>query len=197
MCFSLLLGINNVYALCSNEDIGRVKELAKNITYDVEYRGDLENGTNLQEYTIQFNFYDLENEVFADFYNQHISIYQSNEPYLFFSGLHRIFIRYSSCSNAIVRTMNIDLKKVNEYSVRKECSELKDVLDVCDPWNQDSITESDFLKKINEYNEEKTVHGNIISFFYKYYLYFIIGILVFVSFIIMLIIRNIKKNRLD
>ena len=94
----------------------------------------------------------------------------------------------------------VNLKKFNGYSLRDECKNLNDKLEVCDYWNQDDISEEEFLNAINQYknkNRNRNDINKIISFIGQYSIYFIIGGVVLLVLIIMLVIRKMRRNRLD
>ena len=181
--------------MCDQEDMARVKELSKNITVDYEYVGDLEFKTGLQQYAVWFDFGDLDGSVVATSVYKNYTLYYSGERFMLDSGKYTFNIYYTSCANTKVGAVSVNLRKFNEYSLRDECSGLEDELSVCDSWNQDTITESIFMDAIKTYQNNNNI--DVTSFISRYYIYFIIGGILIVCVIILLVIRNIKRNRLD
>ncbi len=196
MFFSLLLGINNVYALCSNEDIGRVKELAKNISVDYEFVGEKDFDFASQTYSLSFDFHELEGEVYVQNSNRKNMIFNSSdEGFLVDAGDYNFDIYYNGCEGVKLRTISVSLKEYNKYASRKECNSLKGKVDVCDEWFQGDVTEDYFMSQIKNYNNKEGLSFN--SFIVRYY-FWILGIgVVLIILIIFFVIRSIKKNRLD
>ena len=194
--FSFFVFSNSVKAeICDREDIARVKELAKNITVDTQYLGDMENRIWLQSYNVGFNFYDLEGQVAVSFPSKNVTLFRTGEKLLLFSGTHQVYIIYTKCNNTIVRNIDVNLKRFNVYSLKDECKDLD--IDMCDPWYQEKISDEEFRGAISKHSDDISIVSKVISFVTKYYIYFIIGGIVIFVFIILLIFINIKKNRLD
>ena len=196
MCFSLLYGIDSVYAECTNEDIGKVKELAKNISVDYEFVGDKDFDFVTQTYSLSFNFGELEGEVYAqNSSRKSMNFYSSDEGLLVEAGNYNFDIYYNGCEGVKVHNINVSLKEFNKYSSREECNSLKGKVDVCDEWFQGDITEDYFMSQIKKYNDNEGLSFN--SFIVKYYFWIVgIGILLIIL-IIFLVIKNIRDNRLD
>ena len=197
MCFSLLYGTNSVYAKCTNEDIGRVKELAKNINVNYEFVGNKDFDMVTQTYSLSFNFHELEGEVYAkNTNNRNMIFFNSSNSFLVSAGTYNFDIYYNGCEGVKVGSISVVLKNFNRYSLREECNSLTEKIDVCDEWFQGDITEDYFMSQVKKYNNNK-IGYSFNSFIVKYY-FWILGVgLLLILLIIFLVIRNIRKSRLD
>ena len=75
--------MDNAYASCTNEDIGRVKELAKNITANYEFVGERDFDDIDQIYSLSFDFAGLDDEVYIKETNHKIGDFFSSEDVTF------------------------------------------------------------------------------------------------------------------
>ena len=188
--------IDNVYASCTNEDIGRVKELAKNITVDYEFVGIKKYGDASQFYSVSFDFGELENEVFAqDVNDKEMKFDLSNVGAYLYAGKHTFNIYYSKCAKVKLRTIEVDLKKYNEYASRDECKGLQDTVDICGEWYQGNISEDYFVNYMKK-NHSKKIKFDI-NFIVEHKWYVIAGFGVIAIIGIIFMVRGFKKNRLD
>lgn len=192
----LFIGCVNVKAdVCDVADIARVKELAKNITVEYEYQGNITEQSDLQSYLVHFNFQGLDNVVSIRPVYDGISVDHSDSNFILESGKYDYDIIYDECNSKIVGNISFRLKKFNEYSLRDECKDLD--VDVCDAWNQDEISEEEFLSVVSTRQGNSSFSLDIFSLVTQYYVYFIGVCVALIVIIVFLVIRNIKRNRLD
>ena len=120
----------------------------------------------------------------------------------------RTFKVYSIECNKEVRTIFIKLPRYNIYSTDPLCEGIsgKD-LSVCDTWYEKEIDYETFKKRVEEYktkinNEQiedvtqKNVIDLILDFFKVNYIYFIVGILTLIFFVIFIKIKR-KRSVLE
>ena len=187
-------GINYINAeVCDAEDIAKIKELSKNITAEYKYLGDNEDQYGLQFYEVSFQFSGLEGLVSVGDSYRGLSFYDSLDKMTLSSGNYHFDINYIKCSSIKVGSVDFVLKKFNEYSLRDECSSFE-YLDICKQWYQGNITESMFLRVIDE---EKKKNNKVNLLDSKYYIYYIIGGIVLLLVIILIIFKKIKDSKLD
>lgn len=206
ICFLFMIGSVGVKAeACDNEDIAKLKELVKNITYHSEYVGARDLRIDLQSYDVSFDFGELDGKIYiADSVRDDSNkVYHSTDKFRVESGSRSFYIYYDSCDGKYLGKIDVQLKKFNEYSLRDECFRYEDTnVDVCDEWYQGSLTNSQFTKAISEYYEEKKEEVNDTSMSFKdiittYYYYFIGVCILLIAIIIILVIKHIKDSRLD
>ena len=191
MCF-----INNAYASCTNEDIARVKELAKNITPNYEFVGNKDFDEVTQVYDLHFDFAGLDGEVYLTEVNHKIAdFYSSSEGVSVDADKYTFNVYYLGCEGVKVRTIDIELKEFNPYSTRKECNGLRDSVNICGEWYQGSITDEYFNSYMKKNYPIKFKFD--INFIAKYKWYVIAGFCVIAVLGIFVMIRGIRKNRLD
>ncbi len=191
MCF-----MDSVYASCTNEDIARVKELAKNITPNYEFVGNKDFDEVTQVYDLSFDFVGLDGEIYLTEVNHKIAdFYNSSEGVSVDAGKYKFDVYYLGCEGIKLRTMDIELKEFNHYSSRSECEGLKDTVDICGEWYQGNITDEYFDSFMKKNNPKKFKFD--INFIVEYKWYVISGFGVIAILGIVIMIRGIKRNRLD
>ncbi len=189
---SFTFNINVKAETCDREDMARLKELANRVTYDHEYMGG-KDGYGTQDYIVKFNnlgkdFYVL----YEDF------IYRDNDNIVVRSGSYSFDIYSTSCDSG-VRSVNVKLKKFNEFSTNALCVEINNSIPECDPWYQGNIDEITFEKIIDDYHKSNSdsnsdFFNNISNIFLSYW-FFIVPSIIGIIFIIASI--RIRRNRLD
>ena len=140
---------------CSYKEINRLQKLASHITY--QYENDLSN-----------NFLLTIKHVTAELYlksDNGVSYYwdpnENNMQSVFIDGLEggktytfRVYT-YGSCKEEKIRTIYINLPKVNPYASRQECQGLNG-FSLCNKWtNTDNLSEETFLKRLDEYKKQQ------------------------------------------
>ncbi len=202
MIIFFVLGITCVDAeICDEEDVAKVKNLVSNVTPKTEYIGDLENKTNLQDYFVSFDFGELNGEIsYHESYRSGFMEQRSLDGELRMeSGDKSVDFFYDRCGSMKVATVSFHLPKFNEYSLRDECKDLQEVLEVCDPWYQGRVKDSAFLDAISRYHlENDKEEFTILGFLTKHYL--IVGgvsIFLIVLVISIFVIRYRKYSKLD
>ena len=194
MCY--ICSINTVYADCLNEDVGRVTELAKNITVNYAFIGGRDYDDILQIYSLSFDFGELDGEVYVKETHHKISdFFKSNEGLSVEAGKYSFDVYYKGCENTKLRHIDLELPLFNKYSLREECNGLQDKVDICREWYQGSITEDYF----DEYMKKNDSSGFVfdINFIYKYKWFVISGFGVLAIIGVIFMIRGFRKNRLD
>lgn len=188
--------IDNAYASCLREDIDRVKELAKNITPNYEFVGEREFGDVDQTYSLSFDFAGLDDEIYLQEVNHKTSnFYTSGEGAFVESGKYSFDVYYMGCEDVKLRTIDLELKEFNKYSLKKECEGLGDTVDICGEWYQGSITDEYFNSYMKKNYPIKFKFD--INFIVKYKWYVISGFGVLAILGIIFMIRGFKRNRLD
>lgn len=188
--------MDNAYASCLREDIDRVKELAKNITVDYEFSGDKSLGDIMQTYSLSFDFAGLDDEVYLTEVNHRVGDYfNSQDIYLVEFGKYTFDVYYNGCEGTKIRTIDFELKKFNTYSAREECEGLQNAVDICGEWYQGSITDEYFDSYMKKNHSKKFKFDINFIVEYKWYVIAGFGIIAILGIIVM--IRGIKRNRLD
>ena len=206
----------NVKAIdsCTNEELGRLKELANNVEIKYEYE--------LKEYETEY-IDESGNSIIDIMANYKLNIindssdlkyiytigdnkyqYDSNEDSLTSielsqgDNLNISIVAYSNnlCSGKVLKSMSITLPYYNKYSKNEECLNYPD-FKYCKELLDDYITEEVFQKELNKYkkspdnNSDPISINKVISLTYIYY--FMGGFVVIV--IIVIISLSIKKRR--
>ena len=193
---------NNVKAICDNQHIKELKALAEQIDVSYEYiEEDESDSVDVEEgdlympnmYSLSLNL--ISNELYLN-YNNHDYYYDTYEDGNVFltgeAGSIKLNIYSTKCADIKIKAINLNLPKFNVYSKREECLNLKEYnLDVCNPWYQGSISETSFLKIIEEYlnmdDEDKS------NFFIDNYIYFL-GAFILIVIVVVIVIFNNKRS---
>lgn len=190
--------INVTYAEeCTEEKLKELKQIADNIVIDTEfYDKDLDiqmydsNLLTIQGLTEGFYIYSDDGRYLYE-YSQNGKIED-----ILTGKVEYLNIYNDICPNEVIRKVKLSLKTYNPYSQYKECEGISgDELDVCGKFYNKSLTEEEFIKKVNEYKEsnkttkEETKQNNTIYLI-------IIGSTIVILLIVILLIRR-KRNILD
>lgn len=195
-------------ALCSKDNMLKVKEKANNIMVETQYSKD-NNGNDTGNFNITFKGLTQElyisNQLTGEkyYYNNtdNGTMTLTNLP----TGNYIFKVHYDVCYSELMRTINYKLPKYNHYANDKQCDGLKDQIDICSRSYQGNITKEEFETKIKEYKKElgikeeelpKTQFDKIIKLLLEYYPYIIAGIIVIVAITIKLVINK-KRGELE
>lgn len=196
MCyFTFTSGVSA--AICDNNHIKQLKELAEQVDVSYEYIDYTEEIINnpdgeypLNSYSININLLSEElyiNDGYQDYFYE-----DSNDGMIDFivnSGNLKLTVLSNKCKNIKLKIISLQLPKFNTYSYRNECNELSDYnLDVCDPWYQGTLNDNYFYNVVNEYlnkpEEKEDFLDAIVRFYKEYQLIIIISVLLIVLGII-------------
>lgn len=220
----LTLNVNHVYAeSCDNEDILRLKKLARKveITYEQDiqqyYEDDLqEEFTIYDSYIISIKgltkeIYGVEMDLLIRFFNKESEENVVSLPY-FGPGIRKIEIRSVNCNDEVLYTKKIKLPKYNYYSQDPLCEGISgEDLAVCDEWYSGELDSVILEKKVEQYKkslqsnksetkEEQTIKtkiNNTLKFLLDNYVYLIIGIVVIVIITAIIIFAKRKRSDLE
>lgn len=188
--------IDNAYASCLREDIARVKELAKNITANYEFVGERDFDDVDQTYSLSFDFAGLDDEIYLQEVNYKTSnFYTSGEGVFVEAGKYSFDVYYMGCEGTKLRNIELELKDFNKYSLKEECNGLQDTVDICGEWYQGSITDEYFDSYMKKNHPKKFKFDIDFIVEHKWYVISGFGIIAILGIVIMM--RGIKKNRLD
>lgn len=205
----------NVKAVgCTNAERDLFQKYAQNITYTIEPVIDEVNNT--ATFNVVFSGVYLKLRVVytidgvdynsylpgggIDFSEVHLSGLEAGGKYVFqIKGISR-------CYSHNFRTITINLPKYNPYSNLEICKDARD-FKLCQRWTDANIDYNTLVQKVNEYNESKKVteekkdipveSKNLIYTIYEnYYWYFLVSLIIILSVLIHLWIKEQKKNRL-
>lgn len=201
LCFLLFIfRVDCVEAeVCDTEDLARMKVLSKSITADYNYVGNVRRDSNYQLYEVAFHFGELDGSVFIATSLEGERVYHDSEKLYVDSGNRQFHIYSVHCAEYQVGTISINLPKFNIFSMEEECSYSARELEICDEWYQGNLSYTSFRKLVDNYYQsvEKEEESDILNFAITHYVYFVLGGIVFVGIFIFLIIRRIRRNRLD
>lgn len=119
------------------------------------------------------------------------------------SDVTQIKIYSDGCSDKLLRTIDVTLKVYNPFHTSDDCVGLEKTLDVCAKYVDKGLSLEEFNKALDEYlnankNKDSDVTKNdILTLIKKYGIFIGIGLIVLVGVISVLIVRHIKKNKLD
>lgn len=198
----MFFNINIVKAddICSDEELARIKAIANNISYNYKFVGTDDNIAGIQTYSV--NFSGITNDVYITDTSYQYKANSDSDIIYIDSGKRNFMVLSDNCFGKILRTIQLDLPKFNEYSVEEECKGLENKVKYCEPWYQGDIGSQDFYDAIYAYNEQvennkKTTKDKFLDIFREYY--YIIIPAIFLLFIIILFIiwRKHNKNILE
>jgi hypothetical protein len=190
---------------CDNNDIARLKEIAKNVTVDYKYDEDAEGYGTYGQYLVTINgltseiygYVELEDEIKNYYYDSQNS--GVVDDYMD-SGTKKLKIYSETCDDIVLRTINIEMPLYNIYSGNDECEGISgDDLDVCSKFIDKEISYSVFKNAINNYkNKQDNSSIKKLSFFGKYkYPIIAIGVIFFVVIVFFVIKHRRDRNVLD
>lgn len=205
--FLISLFVGEVDAdVCDNDDIAKLKEIAKLVTVTSDYIEEYEQDDNYGVYNV--GVHGLTNEIYGELissssitsFNYDDSDSNGDVEKEIISGKYKLYLYSSNCDNTLLRKVEVALPVYNVFSTYDECKEINENdLKVCNKFLDENITYEDFIKNINEYKNkiDKNKGAKEESLITKYkYVFIIVGV-VFVITIIFILIRNHKRNVLD
>lgn len=205
--FLISLFVGEVDAdVCDNDDIARLKEIAKLVTVTSDYIEEYEKTDNYGVYNV--GVHGLTNEIYGELissssitsFNYDDSDSNGDVEKEIISGKYKLYLYSSNCDNTLLRKVEVVLPVYNFFSTYDECKGINENdLKVCNKFLDENITYEDFIKNINEYKNkiDKNKGAKEESLITKYkYVFIIVGV-VFVITIIFILIRNHKRNVLD
>ena len=182
--------------VCDANELKKLKEESKVITYQYDYYGGKEKGTDSQTYEIYFENLSSDFFIIIDDNGKRILFDKSGEKEKVQSG-KKIFSVNSRKCDSTVNYINIDLPKFNDFSYSLFCEEHED-LEVCGEWYQEELSDDDLEKIIKKYdNDDTTIVDSFINIIKSYYYIFIPGVVILLVIILLLIKNKIKSNRLE
>ena len=194
----LLFLVSNSYVFaldCDSDDINYLKQLSKRITYHYDYIGDSRSDTNSQTYEIYFS--GLGSEFSAVIEDDGNRLVFSDDVRQYVLSGKKNFTIYSNKCYVTLDVLNVELPKFNEYSVTAFCQNNKDV-DICNAWYQGKISSSEYERIVDEYSSNNISLIDQIGNLFKNYCYVLIPAFIVLLIIFILVInKNIKKNKLD
>lgn len=199
----MFFNINVVDAddICSDEELAREKEIANNISYNYEFIGDKDNTVGYQTYNVSFD--GVTSDVYISDPTYKYKFYNNGEILKIDSGKWNFIVFSKNCAERILRTIQINLPKFNEYSESVECLNKKiSKIKYCDPWYSGDITSEEFDKVISDYNlaiqnSNKSVSDKIMDILKKYYYIFIPSLLLILVILWVVIWIRHNKNILE
>lgn len=189
---------------CSQDEIQRLKALAETIQMDSEFAYDDvvlgiygNNIVTVQGLTDEL--YIISKDQSTGFFPE--EIYDGKIVKYVHSGLKTFEVYPNKCySDTVLRTINLDLKRYNQYANYEECDGIDgNELDVCDEFYEGNITYNQFINKVNKYKEKKSFisEEKVDDFVDDYIIYIVIGGVLLILIIIGFIIRNRRRSKLD
>ncbi len=194
------VNVVNADDICSDEELAREKEIANNISYNYKFVGTDDNIAGIQTYSI--NFSGITDGIYITDTSYEYRANNDSDLLYIDSGKRNFMVLSDNCFGKILRTIQLDLPKFNEYSLEEECNGLKDKIKYCDPWYQGDIVSQDFYDAVYDYNKqiednEKTVKDKFIDLFKEYY-YVIVPVIILIFIIILFVVwKKHNKNVLE
>lgn len=191
---------------CSNTDRERLQVLANNITVTLEEQ---ENRKNLIIFSGLSNELKIYSETdYANHYNAttnnigetRIENVKNGKSYQFkVTG-------YLKCYNTTIRMITVNIPSKNPYYGDEICNEASEY-SLCQKWTSVGMTHDEFIKKVNEYIENKKDSGkdhtdanntknSFFEFYEKFYWPIFVGMICILVLLIFLWIKENKKNKL-
>lgn len=217
LLFIICLFPLRVKAECSDSEVNKLKEKAKNITINYYHDDsasyfDYEKGenvkldgiVNLSINGLDSSYYVL--DVNADyiyyyptFDNDKLSINSVNSDFMEFDI-------YSSECGVKLRNISISIPNYNKYHDDSICDEVDDDFELCSEFVEDDVDYDTLKKKVEEYKKGKNdssgstsnnimvkIKGNIFELLSNYLLFVVIGLIV-ITVIIVLIIKRFRNR---
>lgn len=196
---------------CTNEDKTRLQKLANNITYVLE-----EYEENGQTY-FKVTFTGLSKELRLFNENTLLSFYNFSDNDFGETIVKRIkfgkvysFTIYgrNSCKFDVIRGITINMPSINNYYNDEVCNNASEYK-LCQKWSKVDMSYDEFVSKVTEYKkqqseinddnpniENKDESFNFFDIYNKYYWPTFIGMICLLILLIILWIRQNKKNKL-
>lgn len=199
---------------CTNEEKELFQKYANNITYTIEPVIDEINNT--ASFNVNFSgvhskvriVYTIDNVDYVsylptkknDFSEVPLSGLEAGGMYVFqVKGVSRCYIHN-------FRTITINLPKYNPYSTYDICKDARE-FKLCQRWADVNVDYDTLVQKVNEYKGNKKVveekqevkveNKNLIYIIYEnYYWYFLVSLIIILSILIHLWIKEQRKNQL-
>lgn len=210
--FSFLFINPDVYAICGKQDMLRIKEIANNVTFTVQYDKD-EEGKDTGLYNIVIDGLTEELYLIDESNPEREYWYDStNGGKLLFEdlndGKYEYTILYKNCDPGEVRTVAMNVLKYNHYANDPLCDGIEETeLDVCSRAYQGTLTDEIFKEKVEQYKKSLSLNSvskensdnssnGIIDNLKRYYIYIIIG-LVLITTVTIIMVVNKKRGELE
>lgn len=195
------VNVVNADDICSDEELAREKEIANNISYNYKFVGTDDNIAGIQTYSI--NFSGITDGIYVTDTSYEYRANNDSDILYIDSGKRNFMVLSDNCFGKILRTIQLDLPKFNEYSRRIECLEDDSPeIEYCDPWYSGNITSSQFDKAVKEYknnleNSNKSTKDKIVEFVEERYYIVLLSVLVVAVFVIIVVFVNHNRNTLE
>lgn len=197
-------------ALCTGEEKDRLQKFANNITYTLEevpvadrvyfkatFTGLTKDVSIFNPVAFRYYSYDGSNETTGEV---EINGLSSGGTYMF------AIYGTGNCSSEKIRTITINTPYYNKYYSDPICEKAKNY-SLCQKWVQNDLNYEQFTAKVNEYIKQNTVKPNdnpvvdddefdFLDFYHKYYWPLLIGLMVIFIILIIIWIKQNKKNKL-
>lgn len=219
--FSLLfLTSDYVMASCNSSELKALKEASSKVKITYQYN---EENEKLDEPVYgEFSLYitGLSNDIYLYDYASLANYYYGNttDGVIFVSGIssgdRKIYVmsNNNNCKGKLIDTIVINIPKFNYYSVSTYCEgiDAKEFV-YCDKWYQGDIIKANFINELNIYKAKKSNgedisvipdsndndnnnENSVYTFFLKYYLFIIGGVIIVCGVIVYLIYRKRKEE---
>lgn len=220
---AMFIFMPSVNAICDNEKIMGLKELAKNIeiTYELDLDGKVytskdknknfsldNNGNEVPQGNMKVIISGMNEQLVLNdkTYNRTFKYTQSDNGIIIVNNeMHgsRQFVVYSNICNKAIRNISIKIPRYNEYSTSPLCKGI-DVkkLPICGTWYEKEVDYKTFEKMVKDYkNKPVEVKKNndwqeLVEFLEYYYLYILIPFIAIIAIIAILVIRR-KRSELE
>lgn len=195
---------------CTNEQRERLQKFADNVTYTLEEYE--ENG----EIYFKVTFTGLSKEL--RIYNDRRYFYYynySNNPIdeisinVYPETIYQFEVNGSNtCLYKNLRTITINIPSFNKYYSDPKCNDARN-LNICQKWAKVDLLYDEFIKKVDDYKEKQKENMNVpsdkkeenndidfLALYNKYYWPTFAGMICLLILLVILWIRENKKNRL-
>ena len=209
----LSLGVVNVYAKCTDEEIKELTSLASKIKVTYKHLGAVETEDGAKEYdhfTVTFKY--LNDDFYiSDNYGEKYLLEENKDSLSFeaLTGTHNYIVNSNKCETKISE-IKVKLPRFNKYSLDPLCEGIDgNDFSLCSKYLDYDVSYETFKTKLENYKKENQIKNNtneevkkfslknilskITEFITKYQIYIIISLIVIL--IILIIIIVIKKKR--
>ncbi len=207
----IIFSCNRVYASeCSNEDRVRLQKFADNITYTLEEYE--ENGEKY--FKVIFTGLSKEIRIYSDrrrfyYYNFSDNLFDEVDLKVYPGKIYQFTINgVNTCKYNDFRTITINIPNYNPYYSDEVCKNTREYK-LCQKWTTIDMSYEEFVSKVTKYkkkqqeviddnpiSENATNNFNFLDIYDKYYWPTFIGLICLLILLIILWIRQNKKNRL-
>ena len=197
------------YKGCDYSSVAKMKELVKNINISYDYR--IVNNEAVFDITVN----NLTNEIyFYDEYNKKNYYYSDTvlgeitiSGYKIKSGSYKFYSNNADCIGIVLGTKYYNLPEYNRFFGSELCKKNSNY-SLCQKWTPVNYSQQEFEDLIDIYNQkeetkenekiiveyEKSFIDRVVEFYIDYY-YYLYGVLILASLIIIYIYN--RKNRFD